>query len=231
MTLRMQAALQPTIPPGIHSTVHPAVHLAVHLAVHPEVQLGLHIESRHQPLPQAQAASNERPATMRVSLICIDREVNIWLRFGRPMRVLVMDSVKRVAVFAPGTVCCRAKWIGSDGGTADYGTADNGTSVYGTAVWQLMVLQAAVPLDGKAGDVQRLAGVVPGARILLRAEGERQVKAVFAAIDALEAAGVDPCAVPVTFWRTVGNRLAARQPLPEYTAERHAAHVARKILR
>ncbi|MNL26279.1 hypothetical protein D3C87_1477960 [compost metagenome] len=50
-------------------------------------------------------------------------------------------------------------------------------------------------------------------------------------MDAIEGLGIDPCAVAVTYWRTVGNRLAARQPLPAYTAERHAAHLARRALR
>jgi hypothetical protein len=72
--------------------------------------------------------------------------------------------------------------------------------------------------------------VAPGARILLRADGELQVKAVLAVIDAVEALGIDPCAAAATYWRTVGNRLAARQSLPVYTAERHAAHLAREAL-
>ena len=90
-----------------------------------------------------------------------------------------------------------------------------------------MVLQAPMPFD----DAQRVAGVLPGARILLRADGELAVKTVLAAIDAIETDGIDPCAVAATYWRMVGNRLAARRPLPAYTAERHAAHIARGALR
>ncbi len=104
------------------------------------------------------------------------------------------------------------KWIGND---------------YGTALWQLKVLQAPMPFDG----AQRIAGVAPGARILLRADSEPQVKAVLEVIDAIEALGIEPAAVAATYWRTVGNRLAARQPLPDYTLERHAAHLARGALR
>jgi hypothetical protein len=73
-------------------------------------------------------------------------------------------------------------------------------------------------------------GVVPGARILLRADGELQVQAVLALIDRIEVSTIDPCAVAATYWQAVGNRLAARQPLPEYTPERHAAHIARGAL-
>lgn len=148
-----------------------------------------------------------RPTPMQVSLAFVDQRVNVWLRFGKPARETVLNRWRRVAVFEPGAVCCRVKWIAND---------------YGTALWQLVVLQAPMPFDG----AQRVVGVVPGARILLCADGEFRVKAVLAVIDGIEALGIDPITVAVTYWRTVGNRLAARQPLPEYTPERHAAYVA-----
>ena len=155
----------------------------------------------------ARAALPPRPTPMRVSLAFVEHRVNVYLRFGQPARKIVLDRWRRAALFAPGAVCCRIKWLGND---------------YGTALWQLMVLQAPMPFD----DAQRVAGVLPGARILLRADGELAVKTVLAAIDA-----IDPCAVAATYWRMVGNRLAARRPLPAYTAERHAAHIARGALR
>lgn len=148
---------------------------------------------------------------MRVSLAFVEKRVNVWLRFGHPVRETVLDRWRRAAVFEPGVVCCRVKWIGND---------------HGTALWQLMVLQAPLPCDG----AQRIAGVVPGARILLRADGEGQVKAVLTVIDGMESLGLDPCTVAVTYWHTIGNRLAARRPLPAYTPERHAAHLARGAL-
>ena len=148
---------------------------------------------------------------MRVSLVFVEQRANVWLRFGQPVRETVLNRWRRVAVFEPGAVCCRVKWIAND---------------YGTALWQLMVLQAPMSFDG----AQRIAGVMPGARILLRAEGELQVKAVLVVIDNIEASGIDHCAVAATYWCTVGNRLAARQPLPEFTPERHAAHIARGAL-
>lgn len=158
------------------------------------------------------AALPPRPAHMRVSLAFVEHRVNVWLRFGKPVRETRLDRWRRVATFELNAVCCRVKWIGND---------------HGTALWQLMVLQAPMPFD----EAQRIAGVVPGARILLRADGEQQVKAVLEVIDALEAQGIDPAAVAVAYWRTLGNRLHARQPLPHYNAERHAAHLAREGLR
>jgi hypothetical protein len=161
-----------------------------------------------------QTAPPSRPTPIRVSLAFVEHRVNVWLRFGKPGREIILDRWRRVATFAPGEVCCRVKWIGND---------------YGTALWQLMVMQAPTATDG-ACDMQRIAGVAPGARILLRADGERQVKAVLEVIDAIEALGIDPRAVATTYWRTAANRLAARLPLPEYTEERHSAHLARGAL-
>ncbi|WP_232077282.1 DUF2840 domain-containing protein [Variovorax sp. PBL-E5] len=149
---------------------------------------------------------------MRVSLAFVEHRVNVWLRFGQPVRETVVDRWRRVATFEPNAVCCRVKWIGND---------------YGTALWQLMVVQAPMPFDS----AQRIAGVTPGAHILLRADGEHQVKPVLEVIDAIEALGIEPAAVAATYWRTVGNRLAARQSLPDYSTERHAAHLARGALR
>lgn len=166
-----------------------------------------------QPIPHAQAsvyaALPPAAGPMRVSLAFVAHRVNVYLRFGRPAREIVLDRWRRVAVFMPGAVCCRIKWLGN---------------YFGTALWQFMVLQALTPLDG----MQHVSSVAPGARILLRAEGEPRVKAVLAAI---EAAGLNPCAVAPVYWRMVGNRLAARQPLPAYTPERHTAHLAREALR
>ena len=159
----------------------------------------------------ASQQSTPVPTQMRVSLAFVAPRVNVWLRFGQPVREIVLDRWRRVAVFESGAVCCRVKWLAND---------------YGTALWQLMVLQAPVPFDG----IQRVAGVVPGALILLRADGEQQVKAVLAVIDAIEQSGIHPCAVSETYWCMVGNRLAAHQPLTEYSPERHAAHIARKVL-
>ncbi len=162
-------------------------------------------------LPWPQAARPDRPPHMRVALAFVEHRVNLWLRFGKPEREVVLDRWRRVAVFAPGAICCRVRWAGND---------------RGAAIWQLMVLQAPTAFD----DAQRVIGVVPGARILLLADGEQQVKLVLALVDAIEAAGMDASTVGVPYWRAVGDRLAARQPLPAYAAEQHAAYLARGAL-
>jgi len=148
----------------------------------------------------------------RVALAFVERRINLYLRFGHPARELQLDRWRRCAVFLPAALFCRVRWESND---------------YGTTRWQLMVLQAATPLDA----VQRIAGIQPGARLLLCAEGERQVQSVLTQIDVIEALGIDPAAAAPAYWRTLGNRLAARLPLPAYTVERHAAYRAGEVLR
>lgn len=147
----------------------------------------------------------------RVSLAYIEQRINLYLRFGEPVRIIRLDRWRRVAVFLPGAMFCRIRWQAND---------------YGTIRWQLMVMQACTPLDA----AQRIPGVLPGARLLLHAEGELAVHAVLPQIDAIEALGIAPTTVSPAYWRTLGNRLAARLPLSAYTAERHTAWLAGRAL-
>ena len=147
----------------------------------------------------------------RVALAYIDQRFDLYLRFGDPARIIRFDRWRRCAVFTPNAVLCRIRWQAND---------------YGTIRWQLMVMQACMPMDG----AQRISGVQPGARLLLHAEGEQSVRAVLARIVAIEALGITPVGVSPAYWRTLANRLAAHLPLPEYTAERHAAWLAGRAL-
>jgi hypothetical protein len=147
----------------------------------------------------------------RVALAYVDKRINLYLRFGNPARTIQLDRWRRSAVFLPASIFCRIRWESND---------------YGTTRWQLMVMQACTPLDA----VQRIPGIHPGARILLHAEGERQVQAVLPLIDAIEALGIAPIDASPAYWRTLGNRLSAHHPLPAYTAERHAAWLAGRAL-
>ena len=162
----------------------------------------------------ALAAPSGQPASApltRVALAYIEPRFKLYLRFGEPARTHQLDRWRRCAVFLPGAMLCRIRWQAND---------------YGTIRWQLMVMQACMPMDG----AQRIPGVQPGARLLLHAEGEQSVRAVLERIDAIEALGIAPAAASPAYWRTLGNRLAARLPLPEYSAERHAAWLAGRAL-
>jgi len=165
------------------------------------------------PLPALSALAGQAgnvPLT-RVSLAYIEARFKLYLRFGEPARTLQLDRWRRCAVFLPGAMLCRIRWQAND---------------YGTIRWQLMVMQTATPLDA----VQRIPGVQPGARLLLHAEGDANVRAVLERIDGIEALGIAAIDVSPAYWRTLGNRLAARLALPEYTAERHAAWLAGRAL-
>ena len=155
-------------------------------------------------------ASAATPLT-RVSLAYVEHRFKLYLRFGEPARTLRLDRWRSVAVFLPNAMFCRIRWQSND---------------FGTVRWQLMVMQACTLLDA----AQRIPGVQPGARLLLHAEGDRAVRAVLERIDAIEALGIAPVSVSPAYWRTLANRLAARLPLSEYSAERHAAWQAGRAL-
>lgn len=162
----------------------------------------------------ALAAPSGHPASApltRVALAYIEPRFKLYLRFGEPARTHQLNRWRRCAVFLPGAMLCRIRWEAND---------------YGTIRWQLMVMQACTPLDA----AQRIPGVQPGARLLLHAEGENAVRAVLERIDGIEGQGIAAIDVSPAYWRTLGNRLAARLALPEYTAERHAAWLAGKAL-
>lgn len=163
------------------------------------------------PLLRALAVQVGNVPLTRVALAFVDKRINLYLRFGNPARTIQLDRWRRSAVFLPTSIFCRIRWESND---------------YGTTRWQLMVMQACTPVDA----VQRIPGIQPGARILLHAEGERQVQVVLPLIDVIEALSIDPIDVSPAYWRTLGNRLFAHLALPQYTAERHAAWLAGKEL-
>jgi len=159
----------------------------------------------------AQLSTSATTPLTRVSLAYIERQFKLYLRFGEPAHIHRIDRWRRCAVFLPSAIFCRIRWQ---------------ANAYGTVRWQLMVMQTCTPLDA----MQRIPGVQPGARLLLHAEGEKQVRAMLERINAIEAQGIAPTAVSIAYWRTLANRLAARLPLPDYTVQRHAAWLARKGL-
>lgn len=162
----------------------------------------------------ALAAPIGQPASApmtRVALAYIDQRFDLYLRFGEPSRILRLDHWRRCALFLPGAMLCRIRWQ---------------ANAYGTIRWQLMVMQTCTPLAG----AQRIPGVQPGARLLLHAEGDANVRAVLERIDGIEALGIAAADTSPAYWRTLANRLAARSALPTYTAERHAAWLAGRAL-
>jgi hypothetical protein len=163
-----------------------------------------------QPLPVLANVTNDTPLT-RVSLAFIAHRIELSLRFGHPLRELPIDSGWRYAVFLPGALLCRTHWACLDDSSVR---------------WQLMVLQACTPWDG----MRRIAGIQPGAHLLLHAQGEQPVHSVLQQIDTIEALGIDPVAVSPAYWRKLGEHLAAQRPLPAYTAALHVAYRANEVM-
>ena len=157
------------------------------------------------------AALAEHESLTHVSLAYVAHRLNFYLRFGEPAFLVQRDRWRRVAAFRPASIFCRIRWEAND---------------YGTVCWQLMVMQACTSLDA----AQRIPGVRPGARLLLHAEGARAVQLVLPLIDAVEGQGIAPADVSPSYWRMLGNRLAAHALLPVYTAERHAAWLVGRAL-
>ncbi|MFA6232271.1 MAG: DUF2840 domain-containing protein [Rhodanobacter sp.] len=147
----------------------------------------------------------------RVSLAFIERRLNLYLRFGHSVQRLRRDRWRGCAFFLPGARLARVRCETTDGGAVRS---------------QILVLQAC----GRTENMQRIPGVEPGAALLLQAEGQPQVCAVLSLVDAIETLNIDPADVSPAYWRTVHHRLDAGMPLPAYTAERHAAWLAGRVL-
>lgn len=161
--------------------------------------------------PAATPLSDDAPLT-RVSLVNVPHQFVVSLRFGHPVRELPLDRTRRVAAFLPGARFARLRWEADD---------------WGSSRWQLLVLQACTLCE----PMQRIHGIDPGAGVLLRVEGPREVRAILPKIDAIAALGIDPADAAPAYWRLLGTRLAASHPLPDYTVARHAAWRSGRALR
>ena len=81
---------------------------------------------------------------------------------------------------------------------------------------------------GRGEPFQTLPFVRPGGDILLRLDSWAKVQRALAAIDAVEALGLDPADASPDHWRHVHNRLVAGLEPNAYTPERHAAWIGRR---
>ena len=150
-------------------------------------------------------------ALTEVEVTWIEKRYEQWIRFGRIAADTIINRRTRVIAFRPGAVFAFVRWSSND---------------YGTIHSCIDIVTAVAPVEAYT----TLPFVRPGADILLHIEGWPKVAQVLQAIDAVEAAGVDPCDASPDHWRHVGNRLNAGMPFRAYTAERHAAWLRRKAL-
>ena len=126
----------------------------------------------------------------RATHLFLDGMVNDRVRFGRATAERIIDRRCRVELFEPGQVFGYVQWRANR---------------YGTELWRAWVLRAAAP-----GELlETVPGIAPGAHIWLGLSGQARVQRALDLIDAIEAQGLDPSAVPESYWRTAQNRLAA----------------------
>lgn len=178
---------------------------------------GFEAALRRRAAEQAQAARTptvptaiaSRSRLTDVELTWIEKRLEHWMRFGRIAQDRILTRKTRVVSFRPGAIFAFVRWSAND---------------YGTITSRIDILRAVV-----AGEpYTTLPFVRPGGDILLHVESWSKVQQVLAAIDAVEAAGVDPCDAAADHWRHVHNRIAAgHQPRP-YTLERHRAWLKRR---
>lgn len=161
------------------------------------------------PSPVAAARPSRAGALTQVELTWIEKKVERWLRFGRPVEETMLDRRTRFAGFAPGAVFAFVRWASND---------------FGTVVSRLDIVRAVAP--GEA--CQTLPFVRPGGEILLRVSGWPKVERVLQAIDAVEALGVDPPDAAPDFWLRLNNRLAAGFEPGAYTRGQHEAWLKRR---
>lgn len=107
--------------------------------------------------------------------------------FGEPLRRVRRGWRSQYAVFAPGQVFGYERWF---------------VDKYGTQDWTFHIGRAVT-----AGRFTRVPGIKPGADIWLTVKGKTKIKRLFAAIDAMKAAGFRPEEICEHRWRDIGLML------------------------
>ena len=154
---------------------------------------------------------SDGPPLTHVTLIWREGQREDWLRFGKPVAERIVDRRQRIESYAAGQVFALVRWAAND---------------YGTVRSTLDIVRA-VKLDEPC---TRIVQVDPGGELLLSVHGWPKVAQVFRLIDAIEAAGIDPCEVAPDHWRHIHNRMAGRELPRDYSPARHRAWLQRKAL-
>lgn len=135
--------------------------------------------------------------------------VERWIRFGRWSDERIVSRRRRVVSFAPGEVFALVRWQGGD---------------FGTVQSRIDVLRAV----GTGEAFTTVPFVAPGGELLAHLSGWPKVEKALQAIDAVEAAGVEPRDACPDHWRHVANRIEAGLRPRRYTERRHRAWLRRR---
>lgn len=145
-----------------------------------------------------------------VDLVWFETRIEHWIRFGRIADETILDRRRRRVAFAEG-VFAFVRWAAND---------------VGTVLSRIDIIRTVE----RGAACSSVPGVSPGGDVLLRQAGWPRVQAVLAAIDAVEALGLEATDVAPDHWRQVHNRLSARKSIEPYTLLRHRAWRLRRSL-
>ncbi|MFO1110855.1 MAG: DUF2840 domain-containing protein [Bradyrhizobium sp.] len=144
-----------------------------------------------------------------VELTWREKRIDHRIRFGRIVGEQRLDHHRRIVSFAPGTIFAFVRWAANE---------------YGTIISRIDIVRSV----GTGEPYQTLPFVRPGGEILLRITGWPKVQRVLAAIDAIEALGIDPADAAPEHWRHLNNRIAVNEPFRVYSHEQHRAWLLRR---
>ena len=145
----------------------------------------------------------------RVDLLWIEKKIERWIRFGRPVEDQILDRRRRRLGFAPDSLFAFVRWASND---------------FGTVVSRIDILRAVLPSE----PYQTVPGVDPGGDVLLRVSGWPKVQRVFEAIDTVDALGIDPADTAPDHWRHVHNRMTIGETPRAYGLRQHRAFLMRR---
>lgn len=144
-----------------------------------------------------------------VELTWREKRIEHRIRFGRIVDEQRLDRHRRIVSFAPGSVFAFVRWAANE---------------YGTIISRIDIVRSV----GAGEPYQTLPFVRPGGEILLRTSGWPKVQRVLAAIDAIEALGIDPPDVAPEHWRHLNHRIGVNEPFRIYSREQHRAWLLRR---
>ncbi|MCB1393590.1 DUF2840 domain-containing protein [Nitrobacter sp.] len=144
-----------------------------------------------------------------VELTWREKRIEHRIRFGRIVDEQRLDRYRRIVSFAPGSVFAFVRWAGNE---------------YGTIISRIDVVRTV----GAGEPYQTLPFVRPGGDILLRIVGWPKVERVLAAIDAIEALGIDPAEAAPEHWRHLNHRISVNEPFRVYSTDQHRAWLRRR---
>lgn len=139
-----------------------------------------------------------------VELVFQEGVLERWIRFGRWAEERLVSRRRRIVGFAPGEIFALVRWQAGE---------------HGTLQSRLDIVRAV-----SAGEAfTTVPFVAPGGELLAHLSGWPKVQKALEAIEAVEAAGIEPREVPPDYWRHMASRVDAGLLPRRYTAARHRA--------